>query len=207
MRRYSDREGHTFIPKSYLTQDGYLLGKWVAEQRGTQSQSKLSSKQRRLLEKLPGWVWDVSQAKWAVEDTSLARGFTKLREWVDRGGNPYSYYDDDWARRCRLQYRAGRLSPKAVWLLENTQGWTWDLVPAIRRKRRQEPHDQWIQGLECLSEYVNRFGHMYVDEDYIAGNGFPLGEWYRRQATAYAEGRLSKRRRKALEELADRTRY
>ena len=75
---------------------------------------------------------------------------------------------------------------------------------ATARKHQQEPHYRWMQGLQCLSEYVNRFGHMHVDEDYIADNGFPLGKWFKRQAAAYAKGHLSKRRREALEELADR---
>lgn len=143
LRRYSKREGHTFVPKSYLTHDGYLLGEWVAEQRDKQSKSKLSSKQRRLLEKLPGWVWDVSQATWIVEDRSSAECFTNLHDYIhiDRNGKLAFVYDDDWARRCRLKYRAGRLSAKAVWLLENTRGWTWDLVPSAReRSQSQKPH-------------------------------------------------------------------
>lgn len=134
LRRYADREGHTFIPKDYITDNGFFLGGWVSEQRTAHSKSKLSSKQRRLLEKLPGWVWNVWQAKWITEDEDLALAFSLLREYIDQSGAarlPNAYiakakYNRRWIVRCKLKYRAGRLSPKAIWLLENLPGWTWE---------------------------------------------------------------------------------
>ena len=52
---YVEAEGHTRVPSSYCTADGYRLGQWVSGQRSTKD--TMSADRRQRLEAVKGWVW------------------------------------------------------------------------------------------------------------------------------------------------------
>lgn len=140
LRRYADREGHTFVPKHYTTCDGYLLGRWVSIQRSPDSKRRLSPQKRRMLEKLPAWVWNASELPFLYEDESKAEGFACLRDYVAREGNalvPKSYVTGGryrlgaWVQWHRSEYIGGGLPPRVIWLLEQFPGWTWHVRPPV----------------------------------------------------------------------------
>lgn len=54
--RYADIHGHTRVPYDTVFA-GHRLGMWVARQRRTYRQGKLSTPRIEALEALPGWVW------------------------------------------------------------------------------------------------------------------------------------------------------
>jgi hypothetical protein len=57
VKHFSDREGHCRIPNSYVTDEGYRLGRWVAVQRT--NKKRLDFQRQERLEALPGWTWKV----------------------------------------------------------------------------------------------------------------------------------------------------
>jgi Helicase associated domain len=57
LKHFSDREGHCRVPKSYVTEEGYRLGRWVGVQRN--NKIRLDSHHQERLEALPGWTWKV----------------------------------------------------------------------------------------------------------------------------------------------------
>ena len=63
LQKFIEREGHTVVPTSYFTEDGFRLGCWVGAQRTAYKKGKLSLERQRSLEQLPGW-------KWAMRKTS-----------------------------------------------------------------------------------------------------------------------------------------
>ena len=54
LKRFSDREGHCRVPRSYKTDDSYRLGQWVRVQRSRKHKMDFDHRQR--LEATPGWV-------------------------------------------------------------------------------------------------------------------------------------------------------
>lgn len=66
-KQYYEENGHLFVPKRYITSDGFVLGKWIWEQRDNYlglSSHKISDKRIELLEDI-GMFWeDLKNAEW-----------------------------------------------------------------------------------------------------------------------------------------------
>ncbi len=61
LKRFSDKEGHCRVLRSYKTDDGYRLGEWVKTQRQRKTKEAMDPDRRQRLEGLPGWVWKVEK--------------------------------------------------------------------------------------------------------------------------------------------------
>ena len=55
--QFIEREGHSKVPRNFITEDGYKLGPWVNTQRVNKKRNKLSPDQIGKFESLKGWVW------------------------------------------------------------------------------------------------------------------------------------------------------
>lgn len=55
---YARKHGHSLVPRSYVTSDGFRLGIWVSEQRKRREHH--SAVEAAKLEALPGWKWNAS---------------------------------------------------------------------------------------------------------------------------------------------------
>ena len=66
-KQYFETNGHLFVPKKYVTPDGFALGKWICEQRDRYiglSSHKISDKKKDMLEDI-GMFWeDLKNAEW-----------------------------------------------------------------------------------------------------------------------------------------------
>ena len=144
LRAYSEREGHSRVPRHYQTDDGFDLGGWVRTQRQNRSRRRLSVERTQLLEALPGWVWNALHAAW--ED-----GYARVVPYVDREGDsrvPVTYRDNDgyrlgsWANNQRAAQRRGGCHPERRRRLEALPGWAKDTREA-----------SWEKGCERLMRY------------------------------------------------------
>ena len=84
----------------------------------------------KLLEKLPGWVWDKKEAQWE-------NGFQKLVAYTNTHKTslvPKSFKDDDgfklgsWVRTQRTRFKNGTLSVAERQKLEALDKWAWTLA-------------------------------------------------------------------------------
>jgi len=85
LEEYVEREGHSRVLRSFKTEDGFKLDRWVGTQRG--SKQNLTPDQIKRLEALPKWSWDVHKDQW--ED-----GFSQLLEFAEKTGHtvvPHSF--------------------------------------------------------------------------------------------------------------------
>jgi hypothetical protein len=164
LTEFVGREGHARVPASYKTEDGYLLGAWVAKQRATRDIASEETKSR--LNGLPGWTWDPLTEKWE-------KGFRHLQEFVEREGHakavagyelPNGFKLGVWVNTQRRSIELLTTDKKSR--LEELPGWSWDPFS-----------DQWEEGFRCLKEFVEREGDAKVPSGCKTINDFKLGAW------------------------------
>jgi hypothetical protein len=131
LKQFTEREGHSQVPGSYHSEDGYELGNWVRIQRVKKNDGSLLDRDRQQrLEALPGWIWsgpDKLTAAWE-------EGFANLKQFSEREGHcgvrQYYRTDEgfklgDWVARQRRRFRANKLHPDQRQRLEALPGWVW----------------------------------------------------------------------------------
>ena len=108
--QYSCAHGNLNIPLTFICDDGYMLGSWIANQRTRHRTGKLAEDRIKLLESL-GMIWSVQTEKWNS-------GYDHALQYcVDGGGVPIpkSYISGDgyplgeWIRSQERSYKKGVL--------------------------------------------------------------------------------------------------
>ncbi len=187
---FADREGHSRVPAAYRDADGIRLGQWVGVQRTNHRSGHLSEERQRQLEALPGWVWDMKEAKWE-------EGFAHLQRFTEREGHtrvPFEYRDADgfrlgkWVNKQRTHGKQGKLAEERRRRLEAVAGWVWDSNEAA-----------WEDGYARLLRFAEREGHSRVRQTYRDDDGFRLGQWVSNQRGFLRRDGLSEERQQRLE--------
>ena len=151
---------------------------------GTQQRGKLSAERCRRLEALPGWSWNLAEARW--EKTSprwrplpphTAAAIPARLRVIDR------------CQHCRLATgvrraaRAGSLSTERLKRLQSLPGWS----PETRRFRAA-----WDENYDQLVAYADKHGHAAPGQHYRTASGMALGHWVSNQRAAYRTGRMAR---------------
>lgn len=180
-------------PKTYVTPEGYPLGKWAARQRQWHVEGTLDPDRVRRLEELPGWTWD------AIHDARWEAGFDHLLKYVAQHGDavvPMSYEAADgyrlgaWVGQQRLKYGKKSLDADRVHRLEKVRGWIWNNAV-----------DTWPEGFSRLRAYVERHGDALVPQSYVDDDLYCLGNWVGTQRAYHRKGTLAADRVELLEKL------
>ena len=90
----------------------------------------------------------------------------------------------NWLSNRRSDYKKGLLSETQIKSLEAIPCWSWDSYT-----------EKWENGYLHLKENIN------PSKDYVAKDGFRLGDWAARQRRDYQLGKLSQERIQRLESL------
>jgi hypothetical protein len=193
---YAKENGSAWVSARYVTPDGYKLGLWVNGQRKSKLNNEISHESVRLLESLPGWVWDAYQEKWEIR-------FAKLMEYVESHGNaevPLLYTTSEgyklgkWLSNERSKWLENKTSPDRIKRLEAIPGWSWSKVSLDER---------WENGFRLLEQYVAINGHSRVPATHVTPSGYELGAWIDRQRRLRAAKRLDQNRTQRLDGLPD----
>ncbi len=191
---YVDGHGTSFVPKAFLTSDGFRLNRWVLDQRSLRKKGRMAAERQARLDALPGWTWDPHEAAW--ED-----GYAHLVAFADDHGTsrvPQSYVTHD---GCRLggwvaaQRRAGRQGRSFTQQarLDGLPDWTWDALEAA-----------WDDGYARLVAYIDEHGTSAVPRNYVTHDGYRLGLWVRGQRRG-GRRRRSSTQQERLDALPDWT--
>jgi superfamily II DNA or RNA helicase len=204
LREFAEQEGHTNIPISYKSADGYRIDLWVREQRTRKD--KMSSERIARLEGLAGWNWVQRRIlKRGFERSARAEpssradkweyGFCNLKEFADREGHakvPGDYKTADGYRLggwLKEQRRAkDNMPPERKARLEALPGWSWDRLS-----------DKWEEGFRNLKEFADREGHAKAPKNHKTADGYRLGGWLIGQRRA--KDNMSPERKARLEAL------
>ena len=181
LKTYVLETGHSQVPETYMTADGYQLGTWVTTQR-TKHHS-MSAERRDLLEALSGWSWNIPDAKWE-------EGFAHLNSYLNTNGNlliPLKHVTSDgfrlgaWVNRQRSN-RAVGTSERITWL-EALPGWTWNILDV-----------QWEGWFSRLKDYITAWGNCRVPKNHSTPDGYALGAWVSKQRNRHRATMNSSRR-------------
>ena len=191
--QYVHEFGHASVPRRYKTPSGYPLDTWVVARRAEyKKKGVLSAERIKVLEAIPGWVWD-------PYETYFQEGLEHLKQYVHEFAHasvpkkhktPSGYPLGQWVNSKRMQYKKGILSAERVKAMEALADWIWD---------QQEVDFQ--EGLEHLKQYVHEFAHASIPKSYKTSSGFKLGLWIISRRVEYKKMRLSAERAKAMEAI------
>ena len=107
-QRYAREHGHLYVPRDFMTQDGYALGRWIQQQRDLRH---LTDERRKRLEAI-GMDWTTSH------DRQWENTYTLVKQFYIRNGSldmPKNHKEDgvniwEWLSSQRKAYKAGKLS-------------------------------------------------------------------------------------------------
>jgi superfamily II DNA or RNA helicase len=170
---------HGSVPSPCLPKPSRALSEWLPRQRGRQQRGTLPAEMATRLAALPGWEWDVGLAE-------VRRNVDRLRPLEGRFYRwwlPREYETPDgerlgrWVEEQRRRYRAQRLSPEKIALLESLPGWSWKDGEAFARH------------LELVRAFAAASGGAVMPEGYVAPSGEPVGRWVQAQRARQRSGR------------------
>jgi hypothetical protein len=172
LRQYALDNEDTFVPRSYVTDDGYRLGRWIAAQREEFDTDRLDPTRARALETVPYWQWD-----------------------------PYEPVVGSDARPHRAAAKGGPvLVPLSS--LPKPAGLTMDGVgagpTASGRLAGPLPFHVWFERLE---KFVASHGEARPSKGYVDPDGFRLGRWVSHLRDKGRRARLTSDQIAALEAL------
>jgi hypothetical protein len=172
LRQYALDNEDTFVPRSYVTDDGYRLGRWIAAQREEFDADRLDQTRARALEAVPYWRWD-----------------------------PYEPIVGSDIRPHRDTVKGGpTLVPLSS--LPKPAGLAIDAVgpghTATGRLAGPLPFHVWFERLE---KFVASSGQARPSKGYVDPDGFRLGRWVSHLRDKGRRARLTPDQIAALESL------
>ncbi|MFD9669827.1 helicase associated domain-containing protein [Rhodococcus sp. NPDC059968] len=187
LEQYVARHGNARVPQAYVTEDGTLLGSWVANQK-TKWQA-MSDERRHRLEQLPGWTLDTKVTRWE-------EGYEQLLAYVGENDTAQVRADcivdgfrlGQWVTTQRANWAS--LSEQRRERLVAVPGWT----ASVRDTR-------WEEGYQQIQRYVDKNGHARPPQKYVDASGFKLGTWVASQRQSFAKGQLNEVRCQRLAKL------
>ena len=150
-RRYYLEHGRLDIPNTYACEDGYKLGKWLANQRANLKSSDpcrhVSPEQKKRLDEI-GMIWSISQTAWEEGYKHAAAYLKNLNgsAWKTNYVSPDGYKTGAWLRGQVRSYQKGRLSTDKKKLLERS-GVQFTQEPTLRKSARKKAVDTTSQAL------------------------------------------------------------
>lgn len=171
---YFDVHGDLRCGATYVCDDGFRLGSWLARQRCLHNKNKLSADKVKILEDLKGLdrreVNDIdlfcSHLKCYYEkfNSCLVPDTYMCSEDEYRLG-----YYDAYFRRCKAGLSNRRLLPEEIEAL-NDVGYIWDKHEYV-----------WQIGYRHAEQFWKQNNHLLVLQDYHCEDDYNLGSWIRRQ--------------------------
>ena len=180
---YYHEHGNLNVPSEYVTQDGVLLGKWVARQRYAylnpdRSSARVTPERKALLDKL-GMVWEKYDPWQERYDLALAY---KTEHGDLEIPSVYKTADGVWLgswvsrQRQTLNSGSSALSSERRKLLRTLfKGERRPSDPAADHGTVREAN--WERNFRSAARYARKYKHLLVPASYVDSDGVRLGVW------------------------------
>ncbi|WP_169514763.1 DEAD/DEAH box helicase [Actinomadura atramentaria] len=177
-RAYLDQHGHLEIPSSYRTASGLTLGRWLHLQH--KDFDELNQERKHLLRALGPWESET--------DRRWRKGCQAARAWAEHSPAGLHKIPRDWTHgEVRLH----------TWIVDQRKALTRGQLDRERKERLNEVDPTWFLTvgqilLRAARAFAAEHGHLLPDRDYVAPDGYPLGEaLHAKRARSTAEGATS----------------
>lgn len=193
-KQYYQENGNLEVPARHITEEGYALGSWIANQKAIRKGTivgKLTEDQIQKLDSI-GMIWDSLDYFWE-------QNFKLAKEYYLTYGNldiPTNYKSTDgkhlgnWILRQRQLYKSNSLTYEQIKKLDSI-GMDWmDRVNRV-----------WENGFMEAKNYSEEYGNLSVPKNYRSNTDFPLGIWIQRQRSLYKNKKISDDRIKRLTDI------
>lgn len=187
-KHYYLEHGNLLIPIDFVTENGLLLGRWIANQRQLYKRNvlgKFTDKEINLLEQI-GMIWNPKELLWEKK-YNVAKQY-----YIEHGHlNLYTsqiYHGIDLGKWIRIQRNAynvtgrKRISKKHIDKLEKI-GMIW---------RKQEYSLKWYEHYCLAVDFYNTNGNLLIPKRYVMDN-FKIGEWIQCQRKKYNKQKLGEK--------------
>jgi len=188
----------------------WKIGSWIANQRQARKKGKLSEDRVRLLEEVPGWIWEDEKMKnkaviqpwpmWleVLRECAAAEGRLPSQStvWTHPDGSVWKI--GSWISEQRTMHKKDKLPEDRARQLEAVPGWIWE-DERMKNKAAIQPWPMW---LEVLREYVAaeeglpKRSTVWPRPD---GSTWKIGNWISEQRQARKKGKLLEDRARQLE--------
>jgi hypothetical protein len=116
-RGYELSKKYGRVPQKFVTPCGHKLGVWQNNQAKNKVKGCTDPERRKLLEDIPGWVWNITEAKWN-RGYELTKQYGVVRyDFVTPCGYKLGWWQNKERYRCKDKKRRK--------LLDSIPDWYW----------------------------------------------------------------------------------
>lgn len=197
-QKYFNDNGNLEIPAKYITEEGYALGSWIANQKAIRKgtiNGKLTENQINKLDSIH-MIWE------DYNDLNWSKHYHAAKQYYKEHGNlevPSRYVNADgvslgrWISSVRRWYNSGAhkkyLQNDRVKQLEDI-GMIWNAMD-----------NSWEQNFKLAEQYYREHRNLDVPSNYKTKDGTHLGSWIGRQKQLHRTNSLSNDQIKKLNSI------
>ena len=197
-QKYFNDHGNLEIPARYITEEGYALGSWIANQKAIRKgtiNGKLTENQINKLDSIH-MIWE------DYNDLNWSKHYHASKQYYKEHGNlevPSRYVNADgvslgrWISSVRRWYNSGAhkkyLHNDRVKQLEDI-GMIWNVMD-----------NSWEQNFKLAEQYYREHRNLDVPSNYKTKDGTHLGSWIGRQKQLHRTNSLSNDQIKKLNSI------
>ena len=180
-KEYYKENGSLSIPKSYVSENGKAVARWLTIQRGYRKKGKLSDEKIRLLDEI-GMIWEFEDP-WEV-------GFSYAKNYFEKHGDLLvagDYVSND-------GYRLGK------WIQNQRSAYKGTARKGLTEEQKNrldsigfivDVHEyRWNFAYERVLTYYNTHNNMAIPQGYVV-DGVDLSSWLAEQRRSIKTGKLS----------------
>lgn len=194
-KEYFETYGNLDVKASYVCDDGFKLGRWIANMRTAYSNNSVaaSSDHVKMLDEI-GMLWSKNNALWE-------RNYLEAERYYSEHGNlnvPHNYITEGGVKLGAWIYKLKKLNGGSASDGAALTDEQKDRLTAIGMEWDSKYMIQWKKAYRAACEYYKQHGNLDIPSAYKTKDGIALGVWIRRQRS---NQKLTEEQRRQLDRI------